>query len=128
MNDLSYSRRNEMLFLDNKDWEEEVLRLTGILSREDPGRRYSLIWLPVTVKRLNPLLFPKLALTLLMETRSEPLQLAVACARAEARCRRDGGQSAPLCCGCLHGEEPDSPLCWQFLDFCSAISYASRGP
>lgn len=96
LNDLPYSRCNEMLSLDNKDCEEDALRLTGILSCEDPDLRYLLIRMPMTAKRLNPLLFPKLALSLLVEKRSKPLQLAVVCARAEARCRRDGGQSALL--------------------------------
>lgn len=125
---MSYSRCNEMLFRDNKDCEEDVFRLTGTLSREDLDLRYLVIWLPMTAQRLNPLLFPKLALTLSVEKRSKPLQLAVVCARAEARCGRDGGQSTLLCHGCLYQEDPDAPPHCQFLDFCSTLSSASREP
>lgn len=86
------------VFLENKDRQEDVSRLTGMMSFVDPYLGYLLIWLPVTEK-LNPLLFPQLALILLVEGGSKPLQLALSCARAEARCRRDGGWFAFLCCG-----------------------------
>lgn len=127
LNDLSYSSCNEMLFLEHKNCQEDVLRLRGKRSYEDPYLRYLLIWLPVTEKQLN-LLFPKLAMTAVSGGRegSKPLQLPVLCARAAGCWRRDGGWFALLCCRRSCREEKDSPLHWQFLDFCSAISYDFR--
>lgn len=54
VNELSYFRGNELLFLETKDF----LRQTGTMLHEDPYLRYLLIWLPRTEKRLSPLVFP----------------------------------------------------------------------
>lgn len=94
-----------------------------MLSHVDPYLEYLLIWLPVTEK-LNPFLFLQLALILSVEGGSKPLQLALLCARAEARCREVWTLVCISMLWALLSEETDSPLHWQFLDFCSAISYA----
>lgn len=85
LNGLSYSSCNEMLFLEHRNCQEDVSRIRGMRSSEDPYLRFLLIWLPVTEKQLNLLLFPKLAMTAVSGGRegSKSLQLAVLCARAE---------------------------------------------
>lgn len=123
VNELSYFRGNELLFLETKDF----LRRTGTMSHEDPYLRYLLIWLPRTEKRLSPLVFP--AGTASVSGGRINIS-AAGCSLSQGWSTLQEGWRL-VCLAllrCFYQGEADSPWHWQFLGFCSAISYAFMGP
>jgi hypothetical protein len=81
--------------VENKDCQEDVLRLAEMMSYEDLSWKYLLIWLPVTEEIKSFFFSHKLAWILSEEKGSKPLQLAVLLAKAEAWLQ-GGGQSVAV--------------------------------
>lgn len=88
-----------MLFLENKDCGEDVLRQIGMISHEGPYLRYLLIWLPMTGKRLNPLVFPPARTDSVSEERVKVCVVGSSLGQGQSNHRRDRGQSVLLHCG-----------------------------
>ena len=123
VNDLSYFRGNELLFLETKDF----LRQTETMSHEDPYLWYLLIWLPRTEKRLSRLVFP--AGTASVSGGRIDISAAGCSLRQGWSTLQEGWDlSVLLCCDASIREGQILPGTDSSLVSIQAISYAFMGP